>query len=211
MGKWEIMGQNRKSNDTIFSLLYSPPLSSWELLCFWNWLEHNSKWSCGLNNLETTGATKLGILAIKLKPQDNILLLKCSGTSFLSQLQNPGNLHSTQSQIFASWEVSWNSSLVLSVFVFLKSNYLSYCDIQPCPIGQKSEQQVVEMTNKLCDKLLNGKEQHRDVASISLKIIISEIPTSSIAQSVLLSISPQHIKGITDPVSSLNYILMLNA
>ncbi|XP_057502878.1 cullin-associated NEDD8-dissociated protein 1-like [Actinidia eriantha] len=60
------------------------------------------------------------------------------------------------------------------------------------------EQQVVEMTNKLCDKLLNGKEQHRDVASIALKTIISEVPTSSVAQSVL-SISPQLIKGITDP------------
>ncbi|XP_057469617.1 cullin-associated NEDD8-dissociated protein 1-like isoform X2 [Actinidia eriantha] len=68
------------------------------------------------------------------------------------------------------------------------------------PLAKKvNEQQVVEMTNKLCDKLLNGKEQHRDVASIALKTIISEVPTSSIAQSVLLSISPQLIKGITDP------------
>ncbi|GFS41499.1 cullin-associated and neddylation dissociated [Actinidia rufa] len=68
------------------------------------------------------------------------------------------------------------------------------------PLAKKvNKQQVVEMTNKLCDKLLNGKEQHRDVASIALKIIISEIPTSSIAQSILLSISPQLIKGITDP------------
>uniref|UniRef100_A0A5B7AZF6 Cullin-associated NEDD8-dissociated protein 1 n=1 Tax=Davidia involucrata TaxID=16924 RepID=A0A5B7AZF6_DAVIN len=61
------------------------------------------------------------------------------------------------------------------------------------------EPQVLEMTNKLCDKLLNGKDQHRDIASIALKTIISEIPNSSVAQSVLVSISPQLIKGITGP------------
>ena len=99
---------------------------------------------------------------------------------------------------------------MLSVFVFLKSNYLSTVMFSLAPLVKKvHEQQVVEMTNKLCDKLLNGKEQHRDVASIALKTIISEVPTSSVAQSVLLSISPQLMKGITDPVSSLNYILML--
>ncbi|THG21611.1 hypothetical protein TEA_019624 [Camellia sinensis var. sinensis] len=59
------------------------------------------------------------------------------------------------------------------------------------------EQQVVEMTNKLCDKLLNGKDQHRDIASIALKTIISEVPSSSVAQSILVSISPQLIKGVT--------------
>ncbi|KAG5541204.1 hypothetical protein RHGRI_021154 [Rhododendron griersonianum] len=59
------------------------------------------------------------------------------------------------------------------------------------------EQQVVEMTAKLCDKLLDGKDQHRDIASIALKTIISEVPSSSVAQSVLVSISPQLIKGIT--------------
>ncbi|CAA0840045.1 Cullin-associated NEDD8-dissociated protein 1 [Striga hermonthica] len=59
------------------------------------------------------------------------------------------------------------------------------------------EQQVLEMTNKLCDKLLNGKEQNRDIASIALKTIIAEVPTSSVAQSVLVSISPKLIRGIT--------------
>ncbi|KAA8545409.1 hypothetical protein F0562_020193 [Nyssa sinensis] len=61
---------------------------------------------------------------------------------------------------------------------------------------------VLEMVNKLCDKLLNGKDQHRDIASIALKTIISEIPSSSVAQSVLASISPQLIKGITGPEMS---------
>ncbi|XAR49295.1 hypothetical protein NMG60_11032451 [Bertholletia excelsa] len=61
------------------------------------------------------------------------------------------------------------------------------------------DQQVVEMANKLCDKLLNGKDQHRDIASIALKTIIAEVPSSSVAQSVLISISPQLMKGITGP------------
>ncbi|KAI8547790.1 hypothetical protein RHMOL_Rhmol07G0223400 [Rhododendron molle] len=69
------------------------------------------------------------------------------------------------------------------------------------------EQQVVEMTAKLCDKLLDGKDQHRDIASIALKTIISEVPSSSVAQSVLVSISPQLIKGITGPVSFRTSIL----
>ncbi|XP_075501897.1 cullin-associated NEDD8-dissociated protein 1 [Primulina tabacum] len=59
------------------------------------------------------------------------------------------------------------------------------------------EQQVLEMTNKLCDKLLDGKEQHRDIASIALKTIVGEVPSPSIAQSVLVSISPKLIRGIT--------------
>lgn len=59
------------------------------------------------------------------------------------------------------------------------------------------EQQVLEMTNKLCDKLLNGKEQNRDIASIALKTIVAEVPTSSVAKSVLVSISPKLIRGIT--------------
>lgn len=60
------------------------------------------------------------------------------------------------------------------------------------------EQQVLEMTDKLCDKLLNEKEQHRDIASIALKTIVSEVP-SSVVQSILVSISPMLIKGITAP------------
>ncbi|KAA3478064.1 cullin-associated NEDD8-dissociated protein 1-like [Gossypium australe] len=66
------------------------------------------------------------------------------------------------------------------------------------PLVKKvGEPRVVEMTNKLCEKLLNGKDQHRDIASIALKTIISEISTPSLAQSVLISLSPQLIRGIT--------------
>ncbi|KAF2294067.1 hypothetical protein GH714_007230 [Hevea brasiliensis] len=66
------------------------------------------------------------------------------------------------------------------------------------PLVKKvSEARVVEMTNKLCDKLLNGKDQHRDIASIALKTIVCEVTTQSLAQSILVSLPPQLIKGIT--------------
>uniref|UniRef100_A0A166GKY0 TATA-binding protein interacting (TIP20) domain-containing protein n=1 Tax=Daucus carota subsp. sativus TaxID=79200 RepID=A0A166GKY0_DAUCS len=61
------------------------------------------------------------------------------------------------------------------------------------------EAHVLEMTNKLCDKLLNGKEQHRDIASIALKTIVCEVPTTSAAQSILVSVTPKLIRGITGP------------
>ncbi|KAJ7946519.1 cullin-associated NEDD8-dissociated protein 1 [Quillaja saponaria] len=71
------------------------------------------------------------------------------------------------------------------------------------PLVKKvSEPRVVEMTSKLCDKLLNGKEQHRDIAGIALKTIVTEISTQSLAQSIILSLSPQLIKGITGPEMS---------
>ncbi|GMH24451.1 hypothetical protein Nepgr_026294 [Nepenthes gracilis] len=59
------------------------------------------------------------------------------------------------------------------------------------------EARVLEMTNKLCDKLLNGKDQNRDVASIALKTIVSEVTTPAATQGVLVSLTPQLIKGIT--------------
>ncbi|KAI4298901.1 hypothetical protein L6164_032414 [Bauhinia variegata] len=71
------------------------------------------------------------------------------------------------------------------------------------PLVRKvNETRVVEMTSKLCDKLLNGKDQHRDVASIALKTIVAEVSTQSLAQAILHSLSPQLIKGITGPETS---------
>ncbi|XP_061357251.1 cullin-associated NEDD8-dissociated protein 1 [Gastrolobium bilobum] len=68
------------------------------------------------------------------------------------------------------------------------------------PLVRKvSEARIVEMTGKLCDKLLNGKDQHRDIASIALKTVVAEVSTQSLAQSILRSLSPQLIKGITGP------------
>lgn len=77
---------------------------------------------------------------------------------------------------------------------------LPLCSLAPL-VKKVSEARVVEMTNKLCGKLLNGKDQHRDIASIALKTIVAEIATQSLAQSILHSILPQLIKGITGPVS----------
>ncbi|OVA11021.1 TATA-binding protein interacting (TIP20) [Macleaya cordata] len=68
------------------------------------------------------------------------------------------------------------------------------------PLVKKvSEATILEMTDKLCDKLLNGKDQHRDIASIAMKTIVSEITTTTVAQRILVSLSPHLIKGITGP------------
>ncbi|KAG4929120.1 hypothetical protein JHK84_046091 [Glycine max] len=68
------------------------------------------------------------------------------------------------------------------------------------PLVRKvSEVRVVEMTSKLCDKLLNGKDQHRDIASIALKTVVAEVSTQSLALSILQTLTPQLIKGITGP------------
>ncbi|KAM3254061.1 hypothetical protein ACQJBY_047904 [Aegilops geniculata] len=71
------------------------------------------------------------------------------------------------------------------------------------PLVKKvSEDRVVEMTDKLCDKLLNGKEQHRDIASIALKTIIVEVTTASLSEKILVSLSPQLISGVTSGKSA---------
>lgn len=64
------------------------------------------------------------------------------------------------------------------------------------------EDRVLEMTSRLCDKLLNGKDQHRDIASIALKTIISEVSSHTLAQLILVSVTPQLIKGVTGPGKS---------
>uniref|UniRef100_A0A804P458 Cullin-associated NEDD8-dissociated protein 1 n=1 Tax=Zea mays TaxID=4577 RepID=A0A804P458_MAIZE len=71
------------------------------------------------------------------------------------------------------------------------------------PLVKKvGEDRVVEMTNKLCDKLINGKDQHRDTASIALKTIIAEVTTPSLAEKILLSLAPQLIKGVNTAKSA---------
>lgn len=64
-------------------------------------------------------------------------------------------------------------------------------------VRKMNESRVVEMTSQLCDKILNGKDQHRDTASIALKTVVAEVSTQSLAQSILSILSPQLIKGIT--------------
>ncbi|WVZ77753.1 hypothetical protein U9M48_025580 [Paspalum notatum var. saurae] len=65
------------------------------------------------------------------------------------------------------------------------------------PLVKKvGEDKVVDMTNKLCDKLINGKDQHRDTASIAVKTIVAEVTTTSLAEKILLSLAPKLIEGV---------------
>lgn len=76
-----------------------------------------------------------------------------------------------------------------------------YCSLAPL-VKKVNEDRVLEMTDRLCDKLLNGKDQHRDIASIALKTIVSEVNTTAVAQRILVCLTPQLIRGITSAVSS---------
>ncbi|CAE6064044.1 unnamed protein product [Arabidopsis arenosa] len=65
------------------------------------------------------------------------------------------------------------------------------------PLVKKvGEERIVEMTNKLCDKLLHGKDQHRDTASIALRTVVAQV-TPSLAPSILVTLTPQMIGGIS--------------
>lgn len=66
------------------------------------------------------------------------------------------------------------------------------------PLVKKvSESRVVEIVDSLCTKLLTGKEQQRDIASIALKTVVAEINSGSVAQGVVGLISPKLVKGIS--------------
>ncbi|KAH7437479.1 hypothetical protein KP509_05G074400 [Ceratopteris richardii] len=66
------------------------------------------------------------------------------------------------------------------------------------PLVKKvSEGRVVEIVDTLCTRLLTGKEQQRDTASIALKMVVAEINSGPIAQSVVGSLSPKLAKGIS--------------
>lgn len=84
--------------------------------------------------------------------------------------------------------------------LFIASNSIDNCSLAPL-VRKVCEPRVVDMTSKLCAKLLNGKDQHRDIASIALKTIVAEVSTQSLAQSILCTLTPELIKGITGPVS----------
>jgi hypothetical protein len=68
------------------------------------------------------------------------------------------------------------------------------------------EDRILDMVNKLCDKLLNGRDPNRDIASIAMKTIIAEVPTS-LAEKIPISLSPQLINGVISSVSVLLNIL----
>ena len=76
-------------------------------------------------------------------------------------------------------------------------------------VKKVSEDKVVEMANTLCNRLLNGKEQRRDIVNTTLKTIISEIANQSVTQRVVASLSPLFIRGITSGVSVVSLLLLL--
>ncbi|KMS97022.1 hypothetical protein BVRB_7g179690 [Beta vulgaris subsp. vulgaris] len=63
------------------------------------------------------------------------------------------------------------------------------------PSPQVNEATVLDMTSKLCEKLLNVKE-HRNAASIALKTIVSDINSLSVVQALLDSLVPLLTTGI---------------
>ncbi|MFS7968213.1 putative cullin-associated NEDD8-dissociated protein [Helianthus anomalus] len=59
---------------------------------------------------------------------------------------------------------------VTDLFAGYTSTNLGIAVVCLAPLVKKiHEAQVLEMTDKLCNKLLNGKDQHRDIASIAMK------------------------------------------
>ena len=75
----------------------------------------------------------------------------------------------------------------------------SECSLAPL-VKKVQEGRVVEIVESLCQKLLTGKEQQRDIASIALKTVVAEISSGSVAQCVVVSLTPELIKGITSSV-----------
>ncbi|MCL7039981.1 hypothetical protein MKW94_011271 [Papaver nudicaule] len=66
------------------------------------------------------------------------------------------------------------------------------------PLVKKvSQGTVLEMTEKLCGKLLNEKKDRCRDTAIALKTIVSEIPVTTVAQRILVSLSRHLVKGIT--------------
>ncbi len=63
-----------------------------------------------------------------------------------------------------------------------------------------NEGRVVEIVESLCQRLLTGREQQRDIASIALKTVVAEISSGSVAQCVVVSLTPKLTKGITSSV-----------
>jgi cullin-associated NEDD8-dissociated protein 1 len=76
------------------------------------------------------------------------------------------------------------------------------------PLVKKvSECRVVEIVDSLCQRLLTGREQQRDIASIALKTVVAEISSGSVAQCVVVSLTPKLIKGITSSVGTILVIV----
>ncbi|KAH0939664.1 hypothetical protein HID58_007125 [Brassica napus] len=83
------------------------------------------------------------------------------------------------------------SGLAVKWFAFFSQH------LRLAPLVKKvGEERIVEMTNKLCEKLLHGKDQHRDTASIALRTVVAQV-APSLAPSILVTLTPQMIGGIS--------------
>jgi hypothetical protein len=80
------------------------------------------------------------------------------------------------------------------------------CSLAPL-VKKVSECRVVEIVDSLCQRLLTGREQQRDIASIALKTVVAEISSGSVAQCVVVSLTPKLIKGITSSVGTILVIV----
>eukprot|EP00899_Mesostigma_viride_P020190 jgi/Mesvir1/28172/Mv04732-RA.1 len=69
-------------------------------------------------------------------------------------------------------------------------------------VKKASEQKVLEIVEALCSKLLTGKEQQRDIASMGLKAVLLEISAAVDSRVVVKAITPRVIGGISDPSAS---------
>eukprot|EP00898_Chlorokybus_atmophyticus_P001722 jgi/Chlat1/2550/Chrsp175S02405 len=68
------------------------------------------------------------------------------------------------------------------------------------PLVKKvNEARVVNIVETLCQKLLRGKEQQRDIASIGLKTVVSEAPFGAIATATVKVLTPRLLDGISSP------------
>jgi cullin-associated NEDD8-dissociated protein 1 len=71
------------------------------------------------------------------------------------------------------------------------------------PLVKKvNENRVVDIAETLCNRLLTGKEQQRDIASIALKTVVAEISSGACAQALVQALTPRLIKGITSQDTS---------
>lgn len=65
-----------------------------------------------------------------------------------------------------------------------------------------SEETFLVMMDKLCERLMNGETQDCDTACRAMRAITPKLITRYVAQSVLASLCPQLVKGITAAVST---------
>jgi hypothetical protein len=96
--------------------------------------------------------------------------------------------------LFLSVEVIWETAKNWDT-----DQICTGCSLAPL-VKKVNEGRVVDIVESLCQRLLTGREQQRDIASIALKTVVAEISSGSVAQCVVVSLTPKLTKGITSSV-----------